>query len=320
MENNHSHSIPCLYLNLLFLWIPAHFSRSVWFHLLWPLPATLSAPSLVLSSPQLHRDCRPTDTFHFHYYSRLKKPLSPCPPLSGVFTPQNLKPGWIQLSPFSTSVNSLKSWPCSLAWHSTGTIEPTSPLVHFPISEMTVFIPYSCIQSHPHHELDSISSLTYASLRKSEATRMKHPLLPTDLQTYPHYFQSQLLFLFVTNTDRTVLTQWLLGLLDPFSSGLLHVTLVFITVHPCNKLSLFRLIFISIKSCPCYILSNTPLTPRYLLASCLCTFLGNKVWKSSLCILYYLILPSPASWILSSHFLVLIQSSNQSKWTSLGEK
>lgn len=124
-----------LYLTLLFLRIPAHLSRSVWFNLLWPLPTTLSAPSLVPPTAQrlpIHRSL-PFSLLFIPLKTLIFLSLS----LSGVFTPQNLKPGWIQPSSFLTSVNSLKSWPWSLAWHSTGTTISLGKFI-FLFSEMTL--------------------------------------------------------------------------------------------------------------------------------------------------------------------------------------
>ena len=88
--------------------------------------------------------------------------------------------------------------------------------------------------------------------KKSEAIRLKHPSLPSrsvKLLTPISTFSAGSFYL----------------CLEPVPSWLLIITPVFITVHPCNRLSFFCLISTSIETCLCYLPFNAPLTPIYLL-------------------------------------------------------
>lgn len=127
--------------------------------------------------------------------------------------------------------------------------------------------------------------LIYASQRKAEAWRMKHPPLPTRSPNSPALFPcSHLSFLLVI---------WIQSPLD-FSTSLLYL------LHfPCIRLSLFCLISISIKTCPYYLPFNIPLTATYLLWLHVYAHLFNKQ-KFAVSTCTFATVPS-VSWVHSRH-------------------
>lgn len=122
---------------------------------------------------------------------------------------------------------------------------------------MTLFIPSSCIQLLPHSELDLCLT------KNQKSSEWNTLLFQADLWNYLHLFPHSQLVPFTCD-------------LEPIPSWFLIITPVFITVHPCNRLPFFCLIYISIETCLCYLPFNAPLTWLHVYMYTVATDFGEK--------------------------------------------
>lgn len=217
-------------------------------------------PVFIVTYPHLSSSPSPhaADFTIHHYNHSFKNTLSSFVlSLSEVFTPQNTKLCQIQPHPFSRSLKFiLNSWLWYKASHSTGTTGLSLSKLVFLFSEMIIFTS-SCMYPSPTLTL-TLPFLIYASWRKSEAIRMKHP--PPTIRSTNVPAPVSIFSLVLSTCD-----------LEPVPSWLLNITAVLITICATSSSS-----SINIKTCLYYLLFNIPWTPMYLLWLPVYAHLYNK--------------------------------------------